>query len=87
MQRYHFFRTNPIQKILSIGRFWSDPIPAQFFLNQCRIAILLCADLIITLLCVKTQLLNIDNLILMKNNKWKKYTFIMYDKKYYYKLG
>ncbi len=31
MQRYHFFRTDPIPKILSIGRYRSNPIPAQFF--------------------------------------------------------
>ncbi len=33
MQQYHFFRTDPIQKILSIGRYRSrsDPIPVQFF--------------------------------------------------------
>ncbi len=31
MQQYHFFRSDPIQKILSIGQFRSDPIPAQFF--------------------------------------------------------
>ncbi len=59
MQRYHFFRTDPIPKILSIGRYRSNPIPAQFFffLNQCRISILLCVDLIVTLLCVKHNLL------------------------------
>ncbi len=38
-------------------------------LNRCRISILLCVDLIVTLLCVKHNLLHIDNLILMKNNK------------------
>ncbi len=38
-------RSDPIQKILSIGRFRSDPILAQFFfffINQCRVSILLC---------------------------------------------
>ncbi len=52
-------RSDPIQKILSIGRFRSDPILAQFFfffINQCRVSILLCH-----LLCVKHKL--IDNLI------------------------
>ncbi len=33
MQQYHFFRSDPIQKILSIGQFRSDPIPAHLTLN------------------------------------------------------
>ncbi len=33
MQRYHFFRTNLIPKILSICRYRSNPIPAQFFFS------------------------------------------------------
>ncbi len=32
MQRYHFFRTNPIPRILRIGRYRSNPIPAQVFI-------------------------------------------------------
>ncbi len=39
-------RSDLIQKILSIGRFRSNPILAQFFffffINQCRVSILLC---------------------------------------------
>ncbi len=31
MQRYHFFRSDPIQKILSIGQFRSDPSAVFFF--------------------------------------------------------
>ncbi len=64
MQRYHFFRSDPIQKILSIGRYWSDPILAQFFFF-----FLINVEFLyfcFTLLCVKHNLL--DNLILMKNN-------------------
>ncbi len=51
MQRYNFFRSDT--NILRIGRY-----AAQFFiLNECRISILLCVDLIVTLLCVKHNLL------------------------------
>ncbi len=58
MQRYNLFRTDPIPKILRIGRYRSNPIQAQFyFLNQCTISLFLCVDLIITLLCVKHILL------------------------------
>ncbi len=31
MQRYHFFRTDPIPQNLRIGRYRSNPIPALFF--------------------------------------------------------
>ncbi len=51
MKRYHFCRSDPIQKILSIGQFWSDTSAVLFFFFffflQCRIYILLC----VTLLC------------------------------------
>ncbi len=59
MQRYHFFRSDPIQKILSIAD--SDPILAQFFFINVEF-LYFC----VTLLCVKHNLL--DNFILMKNN-------------------
>ncbi len=61
MQRYHFFRSDPIQKILSIAD--SDPILAQIFFFFINIEFLY---LCVTLLCVKHNLL--DNFILMKNN-------------------
>ncbi len=62
MQRYHFFRSDPIQKILSIAD--SDPILEQvFFIFFINIEFLY---LCVTLLCVKHNLL--DNFILMKNN-------------------
>ncbi len=64
MQRYHFFRSDPIQKILSIGRFRSDRrfifIIIIFFINV--EFLYFC----VTLLCVKHNLL--DNFVLMKNN-------------------
>ncbi len=61
MQRYHFFRSDPIQKILSIAD--SDPILAQIFFFFINIEFLYFC---VTLLCVKHNLL--DNFILMKNN-------------------
>ncbi len=62
MQRYHFFRSDPIQKILSIAD--SDPILEQvFFFFFINIEFLYFC---VTLLCVKHNLL--DNFILMKNN-------------------
>lgn len=70
-QRYNFFRTDEIWKILSVCRYRSDSMPAKSSLNQCRISIPLCDDLIITLLSVKHNILNTDNFILMKNTKWK----------------
>ncbi len=60
MQRYHFFRSDPIQKILSIAD--SDPILAHFFFFINIEFLYFC----VTLLCVKHNLL--DNFILMKNN-------------------
>ncbi len=63
MQRYHFFRSDPIQKILSIGQFRSDPILAQGFFFFINVEFLYFC---VTLLCVKHNLL--DNFILMKNN-------------------
>ncbi len=62
MQRYHFFRSDPIQKILSIGQFRSDQILALFFFFINVEFLYFC----VTLLCVKHNLL--DNFILMKNN-------------------
>ncbi len=58
MQRYHFFRSDPIQKILSINHFRSE---SQFFFINVEF-LYYC----VTLLCVKHNLL--DNFILMKNN-------------------
>ncbi len=60
MQRYHFFRSDPIQKILSIGRFRSDPSAVFFFFYQCRVSILLSHSF-----CQHNLR---DNLILMKNS-------------------
>ncbi len=52
-----FFRTDSIPNILRNGLYRFNPIPAQFiFLNQCVISILLCVDLIVTLLCVKQSI-------------------------------
>ncbi len=62
MLRYHFFRSDPIQKILSIGRFRSDPSAVFFFFFLNVEFLYFC----LTLLCVKHNLL--DNLILMKNS-------------------
>ncbi len=67
MQRYHFFRSDPIQKILSIAD--SDPILAQFFFFFFFFFFLINVEFLyfcVTLLCVKHNLL--DNFILMKNN-------------------
>ncbi len=61
MQWYHFFRADPIQKILSIGQFRSDPTDTSaifFFINVKFLYFC------VTLLCVNL----LDNLILMKNN-------------------
>ncbi len=66
MQRYHFFRSDPIQKILSIGQFRSDPSAGFFYLFFIEF-LYFC----VTLLCVKHNLL--DNFILMKNNMKKIY--------------
>ncbi len=69
MQRYHFFRSDPIRS----RKFWvsdnSDPIRYQrsFFFFLINVEFLYFC---VTLLCVKHNLL--DNLILMKNNM-KKY--------------
>uniref|UniRef100_A0A8C2ECL2 Dolichyl-diphosphooligosaccharide--protein glycosyltransferase subunit 2 n=1 Tax=Cyprinus carpio TaxID=7962 RepID=A0A8C2ECL2_CYPCA len=65
-----FFPKNSVYWPISI-RF--DTSAVFFFFNQCRIFILLCVDLIVTLLCAKHNLLNIDNFIFMKNNKWETY--------------
>ncbi len=54
-QRYHFFRTDPIRPI-PIQSDTSSVFLFSFF-NQCIISILLCVDLIVTLLCVKHNLL------------------------------
>ncbi len=58
-------RSDPIQKILSIGQFRSDPILAQFFFFFFFINVEF-LYFCVTLLCVKHKL--IDNFILMKNN-------------------
>ncbi len=74
MQRYHFFRSDPIQKILSIGQIRSDPILAQVFF--CFVFKSMWSFYTsVSLLCVKHNLL--DNLILMKNNM-KKYIGAVY---------
>ncbi len=63
-QFLHFFRTDPIPQNLRISRYRSNPIPAHFFLFilffmyfKYIISILLCVDPIVTLLCVKRNLL------------------------------
>ncbi len=66
MQRYHFFRSDPIQKILSIADsdpIRSDPSAGFFFFFFIYVEFLYFC---VTLLCVKHNLL--DNFILMKNN-------------------
>ncbi len=60
-------RSDPIQKILSIGRYRSNPILAQcFFVCFCFLINVEFLYFCSTLLCVKHNLL--DNFILMKNN-------------------
>ncbi len=60
VNRYAAIQYFPIQKMLSIGQFLSDPISDFFFINV--EFLYFC----VTLLCVKHNLL--DNFILMKNN-------------------
>ncbi len=67
MQRYHFFRSDPIRS----RKFWVSPIPIRsdpsagffFFFFFINVEFLYFC---VTLLCVKHNLL--DNFILMKNN-------------------
>ncbi len=66
MQRYHFFRSDPIQKIQSIGQFRSDPSAGFFLLLFFFLINVEFLYFCVTLLCVKHNLL--DNFVLMKNN-------------------
>ncbi len=51
-------RSDPILHILRIGRYRSNPIPDSFFFFYVTItSILLCVDPIVTLLCVKHNIL------------------------------
>jgi len=60
------FVSDPIRS----RKWWVSPIPIRYsavvLFNQCRISILLCVDLIVTLLCVKHNLLNIDNFLTLQ---------------------